>query len=134
MKPKSNETERIIETSTFRDDCETHSFQKQEVADVKTILALNPECGRKISFVTNQDVRLKCSDLRVLEWPYTRRGILSKAHILYVYIGKGLPIFLLRLDIDDVRGRGGPFNQPQCWPHWAEILGELTEIILRHVV
>jgi hypothetical protein len=123
----------VTETPVFLEDCSIHSFPEEDKRCVKTALALNPEYGRKINFIKQKNIKMECAELRIMNWTYIRNGKIVKANILYIYVPQILPIYLLRLDIDDARDRAGPFDNPQSWPHWAEIVGELTEIILRHV-
>jgi hypothetical protein len=52
---------------------------------------------------------------------------------LYAFVHTEFPLFLLRLEIDDARDHRGPFNNPQSWSQWAEVLGELIELALRAV-
>jgi hypothetical protein len=129
-----HEDEVVIQTEDFNEDCRRHRFPKEEVETVRTLLLVNPELGRAIDFAASERTRIKCGQLRVLYRSFCRNGEWVRAAILYVHVKGRAPLFLLRLEIDDARRTRGPFDDPNCWPHWAELVGELVEILMRHVV
>jgi hypothetical protein len=124
----------VISTEDFREDCRRHGFPDEEVETVRALLLVNPELGDSIKFAAAERTKIKCGHLRVLHRPFCRNGAWVRAAVLYVYVKDMAPLFLLRLEIDDARGARGPFGNPNSWPHWAELIGELVEIIMRHVV
>jgi hypothetical protein len=126
--------DQVIDTPMFCSDCRSHFFSDEERQAVRTVLAVNRRYGREIVLVRGRrGPKFDCAYLRVMEWAYSRNGRLVQAYILYAHVGDEFPVLLLRLEVNDARGKDAPFNNPVMWSRWAEVLGELIEIVLRAV-